>query len=282
MMAEENKVIEQWWRVVRLIIPYFLVVGAFQVCGIFLLGLRFKDIGQDLPGFQSFVMMLFTTAGTFLVIWLLRKYADKGTLASLGFKPFFEKDIFWGILMGFVIMLSGFLILLASHQIKYLNSNFVFSELLYEFLFLTLVAFTEELVLRGYVLTNLMGSMNKYHALLVSAVLFSLMHAANANYGWLPAVELFFAGVLLGLSYVYTRNLWFPVALHFSWNFFQAMFGFNVSGHHIFGIISHVRERDNLWNGGAFGFEGSVLSLILQVLAIAVVYFLFRKRKVVN
>lgn len=271
----------RWKNVLKLIIPYFIIVGSFQLIGILVLGLSLKDLGKGLPAGPALVMMLFNAAGTFFVVWLLRKYLDKGTFSSLGLKTIPAIDIVFGLLMGFFIMLAGYLILIAAHQITYLNNSFQIGDFTLNFLFFILVAFTEELLMRGYVLTNLMASMNKYTALVVSSAVFSLMHLANADYGWFAAFELFMAGILLGLSYIYTRNLWFPVALHFSWNFFQgAIFGFNVSGLHFYSVITHVRYEDNIWNGGAFGFEGSLLSLFLQIIAIAIIYLVFSKRNI--
>jgi len=269
-----------WSRVLKLVIPYFIIVGVFQYIGLLMLGLQFDDLGKNLSSQHTLVIMLCNAAGTFLVVWLFRRYLDKATFASLGFESFKIKDVYWGLLMGAVIMSFGYLILLKADQIRYMNITFVFTEFLLNTFFLILVAFTEEVLMRGYILANLMGSMNKYRALAVSSFLFSMMHMGNADYGWFAALELFFAGLLLGLSYLYTRNLWFPVALHFSWNFFQgAVFGFNVSGRHIYSIINHLRVRDNIWNGGAFGFEGSVLSLIFQLISIVIIFFLFRKRE---
>ena len=31
------------------------------------------------------------------------------------------------------------------------------------------------------------------------------------------------AGLFLGINYIYTRNLWFSIFFHFSWNFFQPL-----------------------------------------------------------
>jgi len=278
--VEKSEVKENWYGVLKLVIPYFLVVGLFQYAGILMLGLHFEDLGTQLNSRQTLWIMVCTAAGTFLVVWLLRKYRDKGSFASLGLDHFRLTDVIWGLLMGAVIMASGYFVLIATGQIRYLNSTFVPEEMLINVFFLILVAFSEELLMRGYILKNLMGSMNRYGALAVSSCLFSMMHIANADYTWFAAVELFFAGILLGLSYLYTHNLWFPIALHFSWNFFQgAIFGFNVSGRHIHSVINHMRIKDNIWNGGAFGFEGSLLSLFFQLACIVIIYFLFRKRE---
>jgi hypothetical protein len=77
------------------------------------------------------------------------------------------------------------------------------------------------------------------------------------------------AGILLGTPYIFTQNLSIPFALHFSWNFFQGtIFGFNVSGKTIYSIISFSCPQETIWNGGKFGFEGSIICMFLQVMAI--------------
>ena len=84
----------------------------------------------------------------------------------------------------------------------------------------------------------------------------------------LGAINLFLAGILYGIAYIFTKKLWLPIAMHFSWNLTQTLMGFNVSGHDIYSLLEfHV--RDNNWiNGGSFGFEGSILSVGIQVLII--------------
>ena len=124
-----------------------------------------------------------------------------------------------------------------------------------------------------------MVSFNKYIALIISSVLFALIHGMNPNMDAFSAMSLFLAGILLGISYIYTKNLWFPVALHLSWNLFQTLFGFNVSGQDFYSIIEFKVEENNLLNGGAFGMEGSILSIIANVLIIVGVIIYYTKNK---
>jgi membrane protease YdiL (CAAX protease family) len=270
----------RWQNVIRLIVPYFLVVGIFQLCGYWLLGLGLSDMGAELDGLQELVVMIFNASGTSLLIWVFLKYVERKSLISAGLHWPPASDIISGLLIGLVIMASGYLILLSAGEIQYLNSGFSTKDFSQSLFFFALVAFTEELLMRCYVLNNLMGSMNKYKALLLSSAIFSLMHLGNSNYAYFAALELFLAGILLGLSYVYTRNLWFSIALHFSWNFFQGtLFGFNVSGRHTYSIINHLRYEDTIWNGGAFGFEGSLLSMFLQLISIWLIYLIFHRRQ---
>ena len=104
------------------------------------------------------------------------------------------------------------------------------------------------------------------------------MHGANPNMDWFSFLNLFLAGILLGMSYVYTKNLWFPIALHFSWNFFQSLFGFNVSGQDFYSLIEFNIPEKNKLNGGDFGFEGSVFSIIIQIILIFSIFIYYQRK----
>ncbi len=92
-------------------------------------------------------------------------------------------------------------------------------------------------------------------------------------------ISLFLAGILLGLSYIYTKNLWFPIALHLSWNLFQTLFGFNVSGKDTYSLIEFSLNEKNLLNGGAFGFEGSILSVISMIIIIIGIWIYYDREQ---
>ena len=195
---------------------------------------------------------------------------------SLGFQKTRIKNIFYGLVIGFIVMFLGFFSLLLFGQIivKGYNNNII--EILTGIGLFIIVAITEELLVRGYVLNNLLGSINKYYALIISAIIFSALHLGNPHINLLSLINLFLAGVLLGLPYIYNKNLWFSIALHFSWNFCQGtVFGFNVSGNNFYSIILQRISHPNIWNGGSFGFEGSILCVLLQFLAICVVFIIF-------
>lgn len=278
MKPETNKA-RGWENILQIIIPYFLVVGTFQLVGFYIVGLHLKNYRNETTQ-QLFSISFFSLIGTLTVIWFFRKYVDKNTFSSLGFhKYFFKKDIFVGFILGFLIMVLGFTCLLLSDQIKFLNVHFNLLDFLLSIGIFVFVAISEETFLRGYILSNLMVSFNKYIALIISALIFSLMHAANPSYNLIGMFGLFIAGLVFGLPYIYTKSLWFPIALHFSWNFFQGtIFGFNVSGKDTYSLITIKENFSNIWNGGAFGFEASMLSIFFQLLGLLFVFFIFKNR----
>ena len=138
-----------------------------------------------------------------------------------------------------------------------------------------LVAVTEEVIGRGFILGRMLdGGVNKFVALFISAVLFSLMHLFNPSFAFVPFLNIMLAGCFLGASYIYTRNLCFPIALHWFWNWIQgSVLGYKVSGNEFSNknlLILHFPE-ENLINGGTFGFEGSILCSLLLVLGTVII-----------
>ncbi|MEP7142268.1 MAG: type II CAAX endopeptidase family protein [Ferruginibacter sp.] len=270
-----------WKNILKIIIPYFLFVGISELIGVYFAGLNISNYKT----FQETTEQLFTITfsglvGTVLIVWLFRKYIDRKSFISVGFdKGFVVKDSLTGLAFGFTIMLVGFSCLMLTKQIIFQSIQFEPAQFILSIGLFIFVAISEELFLRGYVLNNLMISFNKFGALIFSSVIFSLLHAPNPNFNFLGMIGLFVAGLFFGLAYIYTRSLWFPIALHFSWNFFQGtIFGFNVSGKDTYSLIVTKENVFTIWNGGNFGFEASVLSILFQLIAIAIVFIIFKTR----
>lgn len=95
-------------------------------------------------------------------------------------------------------------------------------ELLLSWILMLLVALTEEIAFRGFVLGHLLAAgVNRFVALFLSSALFSLMHIFNPNFSLIAFLNILLAGILIGSTYIYTRNLWFAIALHLFWNWLQ-------------------------------------------------------------
>lgn len=141
------------------------------------------------------------------------------------------------------------------------------------------VAANEELVARGYILQNLAEDWGMPVAVTASSILFGLAHLGNSHAGLLSTVSIVLAGILLATGYLVTRSLWLPIALHFSWNFFQStVFGFPVSGNPPgFSLLQTEVAGPELITGGAFGPEGGLLGLEATLLGIGLLWMWGRK-----
>ena len=267
-------------NIFKLIFAYFFIVGIFQLIAYNYLGLEISNYEFVVKTpFQSLIISFVTLVGTLITIWVMMKFVDKKPFYTLGFKNHeIAKDVCKGLFLGFIIMLFGFGILFFLNQIQIQNVFFDVNSIFAGFLLFIFVGITEEVLVRGYILKNLLASFNAYIALFISAFIFSVLHLGNPFINSIGFIQLFVAGLLLGIPYVMTRKLWFSIAFHFSWNFFQGtIFGFNVSGHQNYSIIETKFNSETLWNGGYFGFEGSILCLLFQLIVIA--YFLLDNNK---
>jgi len=269
-----------WQRMLLFVLPYFFIVGIFQFFGVLIAGAElFKDYTEKTTP-QQLIIAVFNLLGTLLVVWIFMEFVDKQKFVELGFQIKNKtKDIIAGTLLGAFIMGMGYLSLYSLKEIQFIKVGLNFADLTLIIILFAIVALVEEVLFRGYVLRNLLISFNKYIALIISSGLFALMHSFNPNISQFSLIGLFLAGALLGATYIFTKNLWFPIALHFSWNLFQSLLGFNVSGQDSYSIVEHKIDEANLINGGAFGFEGSYLSIIAQLVLISGIIYHYNRKK---
>jgi len=136
------------------------------------------------------------------------------------------------------------------------------------------VSVYEELVFRGYHITNLAEGMRGERvsaraaviaAVVLSSLVFGAAHAFNPNASAISTVNIAMAGVLLATGYLTTGELALPIGLHLSWNFFQNLFAMPVSGQSLFhyaAIVSRAEAGPDWITGGAFGPEAGLTGLV--------------------
>jgi membrane protease YdiL (CAAX protease family) len=267
---DKKPLLQGWIRALLIIIPFLIFTIAFQF-----IGHSFSRLYSPIDYLDKItIIQVFELAGTLLLVFIFTRYLDRTNLENLGFQlKGYTNSIFLGIVAGALLISSGFIIIFALNEIIVTGTDFDIAKLSTSIVLYALVALNEEIFTRGYILNNFLQSMNRYVALALSSLIFSLLHFFNPDFSWISFASIFLAGMMLGISYIYTKNLWFPIALHFSWNFFQGtVFGFNVSGVSIYSIINQHPVENNILNGGNFGFEGSIVSQIFIVIAIFVIW----------
>jgi hypothetical protein len=140
-----------------------------------------------------------------------------------------------------------------------------------------LAAVGEELAFRGALFRILEERSGTATALLISAAVFGLLHALNPGATVVSTVAIALeAGILLGVAYALTRNLWFPIGLHLGWNFTEGgIFGVSVSGGPaVKGVFSVALAGRSLLTGGKFGPEASIVAIAVCVAAAVVLLVL--------
>jgi membrane protease YdiL (CAAX protease family) len=147
----------------------------------------------------------------------------------------------------------------------------------YYLVLFALAATNEELMFRGYPFQRLVDAIGPSGAVVLSSVMFGLVHLGNPSRTWLSTLNTVLVGVPLAVAYLRTRALWLPIGIHFSWNFLQSYaLGFQVSGIQFLRTLLKVQVHGLEWlSGGDYGPEGSGLATI--VIAAATAYLMLSR-----
>ncbi|MGC1392548.1 MAG: type II CAAX endopeptidase family protein [Bacteroidales bacterium] len=207
---------------------------------------------------------------TFSAIFFVSKVIDKKKPAFLDsmLKP---KGLLFGVVLGAIEIALIILLLSLTTKIIITFQGFKVNILLYVVIFF-LIAVSEEAMSRGFIFANLYNQSNKYLAIIISSLIFSLMHAFNSSFNWIAMLNIVLVGILFCQLYLKSMNLSIPIGLHFSWNFFQGpLFGFSVSGFSTQGVLKIESLSGSRFPFEGFGLEGSLISTL--VISFFIVYF---------
>ena len=285
------------WRLILHVILVAVAVIAIEL----LQSLAFDDEEESFAiGIAGMALSaLAVVVGTLLAA----RFLDRRPVSDLGlqFTSGWWRDLGYGLFLGAFLMLLIFLVELALgwvtvEEILFTSRSVPFGLAIFwplaQFL---AVGIYEELVSRGYQLKNMAEGLSfrpkglkkgMLVAWLISSAIFGLLHAANPNATTISTVNLFLAGLFLGLPFILTDQLAMPIGIHITWNFFQGnVFGFPVSGTSAneTTFIAVHQGGPELWTGGAFGPEAGLLGLAaILVGSLLVVWWVKRTRGAVG
>ena len=259
--------------IVKLLIGLLVCVAVVAVAQIIsnqLLNLT--DLADDFKKLVTGIIVAIVSVATYC--YLFRIY-EKRKITEFSNKGL-AKNLLLGIVTGSVLQALTILVI-------YLNNGYTIisvNPLIYLITPLT-IAFTsaifEEILFRGIIFRIIEEKLGSYLSLVISALIFGALHLANPNSSLIAAIGLAIqAGLLLGAAYIYSRNLWFPIAIHFAWNFTEsAIFGAAVSGNEISKTLITAKIEGAVWfSGGLFGPEGSLQATLFCLVATVILLIL--------
>jgi membrane protease YdiL (CAAX protease family) len=200
---------------------------------------------------------------------LTMKIFDRRPLPDIGLQTNAAsgRNFLVGVLFGggsAALMLVAPLLAGTGHLVPRENSNFSWASLIFYLAALALAAAGEEMIFHGYAFQLLVEKMGPFATVLPVGVFFGLTHSSNPHASALPVFNTILWGILLGYSFLRSRDLWLPIGLHFGWNAVLPLFGVNLSGLTI--EVSRYFYRWDLlplWSGGDYGPEGGLLTTIV-------------------
>jgi membrane protease YdiL (CAAX protease family) len=207
------------------------------------------------------------------------KVCEKKRLSDIGLTNINSSwnDLFFGILIGAMSFTLVAFILLCTKSVVLQNSfskpNFS-NALIIQLIVFIFVGISEELFSRGYCLNVLKQTQKSWGIpIIISSIIFSLMHSMNQGISLLAYINLFLFGTFMCYIYIKTKNLWMGIGYHTAWNYFQGdVFGFLVSGARTDSIYKIKVIDPNIINGGSFGPEGGLVVTILLIISIFITY----------
>ncbi|MFV8325217.1 CPBP family intramembrane glutamic endopeptidase [Flavobacterium sp. ZS1P14] len=199
--------------------------------------------------------------------YFFRKY-EKREITEFSNKGI-GKYIITGTLIGLLLQSLTILVIVLNDGFEIVAVNPI-SAIIIPFTVAFTVAIFEEILIRGIIFRIIEEKLGSYISLFITAIIFGALHLANPNStlmsGLCVGIE---AGFLMGAAYIYARNLWFPIAIHFAWNFMQSgIFGAITSGNEkTSGLLTTKITGSHLITGGEFGPEATIQAIIFCVIA---------------
>lgn len=139
------------------------------------------------------------------------------------------------------------------------------------------LAFSEELMIRGYPLAVLRESVGWPGALLITSAVFGLLHAGNPGVTVTSIIVVALAGIFLGAIVLVTQSLYAATIAHFAWNWVMAaVMHAPVSGISDFTPADYrIVDAGPDWiTGGQWGPEGGIGAIAGMAAAL---WFIFRR-----
>ena len=274
IFLSEDRRLRAGWRALL----FFPVFRVLQIASVTLATPLLGSTGPEQQGYLGLSFRVYSLCAALsagVAAYLLLRLLDHRSFRTLGlwFYEGWARELAGGMLGGFLLLSVVVGLLALAGQVHFragpLDAVGVLRGFGWTLLLFVPAAAAEELVFRGYPFQRLLESWGTRWAVFVPSVLFGLVHLDNPSATPLSAANTVLAGILLALCYLKTRGLWFPIAVHFSWNLTMGfIYSLPVSGFVMSSKLFSVTTGATVWlSGGNYGPEGSVLTTVVVLAA---------------
>lgn len=278
--------------VIKKILAFWLcyIVGLFVAEGAIIL-LHFALGKNMLVGevFDAQTITLITYYGyivMFGIALLYWKLIEKKPLSEMGLAKRFG-NYFIGAVIGIILLFVSVCAIILTGNIAF-RGLFKSADILMIILLFggfIVQGATEEILCRGIALHTLKEKTPTWFAIAVSTALFIMPHWSSlfdggTIYGVIGVDNLVLISIIFSLLTIRFKSIWVACGLHSFWNaILYCVLGLNLSGNdeNVTAIFNMQSVGDNIWNGGAYGIEASLITTIVLALAATVIWYMSRK-----
>ncbi len=101
------------------------------------------------------------------------------------------------------------------------------------------------------------------------------------TYGVIGVANLVLISIIFSLLTIRFKSIWVACGLHSFWNaILYCILGLNLSGNDetVTVIFNMKSVGNNIWNGGAYGMEASLITTVVLAFAATLIWYMNRKR----
>ena len=183
------------------------------------------------PAIHEFLKRSLRSLIVVFAVWISVKFLMKKSFSFTGFtlNQGWFSQLLIGVLLGFVVQVSALILmaLFGWYSIEgflwdFLSLTALLPALLYAFVFSAETGILEESIFRGFFMNSLAERYNLKIGVVVSSIVFGLLHFSGPNNEfpwWMSLISATIAGFIFAQAYLLFNNIWAPLGLHFAWHF---------------------------------------------------------------
>ncbi len=199
---------------------------------------------------------------------------------------------FFGALAGVLLLAISVAAIVLTGNIKY-HGVFENADILVIILLIggfIIQGATEEILCRGVVFHSLKDKTSLAIAMDISTLMFIIPHLSSlfdggVIYGLFGIINFLLISTIFSLLTIRFKSIWAACGLHSFWNaILYAILGLNLSGNDetVTAIFNMQSVGENIWNGGVYGIEASIVTTVVLAIATVLLWFANRKRVTVK
>ena len=273
------------WRAILFAVAFLVCAKLFQALASIVIAFAGRDraLALSRSSWSFLIGALVLLSSATLVGWACGRVFEDLPFRSFGWSPHsgWFKNLMIGSAIGAASLLLAAGFTAVTRGIRFsldtVDASAILKTAIVSVVIFMVLASGEEALFRGYPLQTFARARLAWVGVLLTSLPFAMAHLYNphANRGF-TFINTALAGVWLAAAYLRTRTLWFPLGLHWSWNWAQAsLLGLPVSGIERIAPapLLHAMNAGPDWlTGGTYGIEGGAACTVALVISTVVVW----------
>jgi membrane protease YdiL (CAAX protease family) len=201
-----------------------IMIPLMQLAAIFGINVR-ENTGINFnPNFGSIFFFFLFGILSIIIIWLAQKYIHQKPLRELGFRSKIGRDLFFGFLLGIIIVtIINIIYGISAETIECIPITVPDSISLVSYIgyyiyfiigFVVWNSFIEEFGMRAYPIEKLKKYINPHIIFIIMGLIFALGHFIAREFDTHYFISLFGFSYVFSLLYFYSRSIWLVVGVH--------------------------------------------------------------------